>query len=1082
MSLSFPATAGQRRLWLMDQLVPGGNPALNMPLAARLTGRLDVGALRRSFNEIVRRHEVLRTTFYCEKGQLQQLISPELTLPVPVVNVDDYPAAERSGVPEHLMLDEAGQPFDLARGPVVRARLVRLHPEEHLLLITIHQAVSDGWSNGVLLRELGQLYAAFVQNVPSPLPPLPIQFADFAQWQHDQAEAAVGDDPMAYWREVLAGELPVLDLPVDRPRRVARGRAAAGGVRRTVLAPALVQTLRAVATGEGVSAFMLYLAAFTVLLSRYSGGQEDVLLNTPSANRDRSELEALIGLFLNPLLLRVDLSGNPTFRELLGRTRRVVLGAFEHSGAPFEQLIEELQPRRLQANFQYQSSFLQPMRLPSLDLAPMEPSVGVSIAEWSGAVIDYGDQTKFALEYNADLCDAATIDRALAGYQRVLEAIAASGGLDLPISRLPVEAAAGENAACVLLADRWRLPAESVRWMDRCFVTGTAARDGEFGRSKPGVEILVLDNHLQAAPVGVVGAVYVSGLPETPGQASPEFVRVEHPEKGHLWKTGDLARRVGSDRLQWMGRAGQEGRVDGLRVDTGVIEKALQSHPHVEKAVVRWSGPRDGGKRRLIAFFQSDGAPPALVSHTGSCETSCGKRLPEDLDPGGVRAAGAVPAHPRWPARRAAALPEPSAQCPRRSDGSEKYDDAVPDHPSSDHRDLARAAPRVTSIGIRDDFFALGGNSLLAMRMLYRVEQACGKALLPATLFQQATVEHLAGEILRQERRARPRRDVVRICETGAKPPIFYLHGDHDRRRLLLHEALAPPRPGPAVLTRMPPLARRRRARNHADPRGTWRRRHLTTVRAVRPHGPYVVGGFCVGRPDRAGTLATAARGGQGERGRAAPDHRRDLAAGPPPGDRFRRLARTLGPLPRLGRRPAAQRTSAAGTFSRRAWTGGWPSTGASNGQIFRRRLGRRLGHRLWRSVPAQQAGGGPAIGGPRQPRPDDGPGHGSTPAGTRRCSISGPWAGYAAQPYAGPTTLLLSHDLVRRRARPSRHASGKSIIPRLESRELVGSHLACITEHADALAETVRASLPGTARPDQDAPSAGRPWRQDAS
>ena len=317
----FPATATQRRFWLLDQLVPGGNPALNMPLAARLSGQLNVKSLERSFAAVIQRHEVLRTTFHCEKGQLQQVISPVLSGQIPLVDVWDFPVTERANVPDHLMAEEAQRPFDLARGPVIRARLVRLKPGEYLLLITVHHIVSDGWSNGVVLHELGEFYAAFAQGKPSLLPDLPIQFADYALWQQDQTDPAKTEVQLVYWRKQLSGDLPVLNLPTDRARRVVRGRASEGGVRRRTLPAALAQSLRALAVREGVSAYMVYLAAFTVLLNRYSGGQEDLLIHTPSANRDRRELESLIGPFVNPLLLRIDLAGEPSLRELLGRVR-----------------------------------------------------------------------------------------------------------------------------------------------------------------------------------------------------------------------------------------------------------------------------------------------------------------------------------------------------------------------------------------------------------------------------------------------------------------------------------------------------------------------------------------------------------------------------------------------------------------------------------------------------------------------------------------------------------------------------------------------------------------------------------------
>ncbi len=188
----FPATLGQRRFWLLDQLVPGGNPALNVPLALRLRGRLDHAALERTFNEIVRRHETLRTTFHSEHGQLFQVIAPALTISVPMVDVQDFPAAERVQVPAHLMSEEMSRPFDLTHGPLLRARLVRLAPDHHLLLFPLHHIVSDGWSNGVLAREMGAIYGAFAQGKPSPLPDLTLQFADFALWQRSWVDSPAG--------------------------------------------------------------------------------------------------------------------------------------------------------------------------------------------------------------------------------------------------------------------------------------------------------------------------------------------------------------------------------------------------------------------------------------------------------------------------------------------------------------------------------------------------------------------------------------------------------------------------------------------------------------------------------------------------------------------------------------------------------------------------------------------------------------------------------------------------------------------------------------------------------------------------
>ena len=268
----FPASTAQRRFWLLDQMVPGGNPALNVSMAMRLRGRLDRSVLNRSLSEIVTRHETLRTTFHFKKGRLCQLISPELPVHLPLVDTLDFPEEARGDVPAQLLAEERQRPFDLARGPAFRARLIRTGFDDHLLLFTVHYIVCDGWSGGVFQRELGALYTAFVQGKPSPLADLSIQFADYAQWQHD-ISAAGQDEPLAYWRECLAAPLPVLDLPTDHPRRSFRGLAAAAAVCHRDLPEPLAMSLKALAAREGVSPLILCLAVYILLLSR-CGGQE----------------------------------------------------------------------------------------------------------------------------------------------------------------------------------------------------------------------------------------------------------------------------------------------------------------------------------------------------------------------------------------------------------------------------------------------------------------------------------------------------------------------------------------------------------------------------------------------------------------------------------------------------------------------------------------------------------------------------------------------------------------------------------------------------------------------------------------
>ena len=338
----FPLSFAQQRLWFLDQLHPQ-SPAYNMSGAVRLEGPLDTKALERGLNEIVRRHEVLRATFRADGGEPVQFVSPSLEIEPPVIDLGSLPEAGRRAAARRLISEEARKPFDLTRGPLVRAALLRLSGAEHVLLLTMHHIVSDGWSVGVLVRELSVLYAAYLRGADSPLVELPIQYADYAAWQREQAAGAELERQLAYWREQLGGELPVLRLPTDHARSstpTMHGATCGLRVERETR-----ERLRALAQGEGASLFMALLAAFKTLLQRYTG-QEDVIVGVPSANRDRAEIEPLVGFFVNTLALRTGLSGNPTFRQLLRRVRETALGAYAHAALPFERLVEELQPER----------------------------------------------------------------------------------------------------------------------------------------------------------------------------------------------------------------------------------------------------------------------------------------------------------------------------------------------------------------------------------------------------------------------------------------------------------------------------------------------------------------------------------------------------------------------------------------------------------------------------------------------------------------------------------------------------------------------------------------------------------------
>ncbi|HYH82071.1 MAG TPA: condensation domain-containing protein, partial [Longimicrobium sp.] len=339
---ALPLSFAQERLWFIDRMEPG-SATYNIPAALRLTGALDERALERALGEIVRRHETLRTTFGEVDGGAVQVIAPFAGFALPSDDLSGLPPAARETEVRRRAREDAARPFDLAEGPLVRAALLRVADEEHVLLLCIHHIVSDGWSSGVLFRELSALYAAYREGSDSPLPELAVQYADYAVWQREQLEGEVLERQLSYWRERLAGAPELLELPTDHPRPAMQSYR--GATVPVELSLELLERIQRLGRSEGATLYMVLLGAFQVLLAKYAGS-EDVVVGSPIAGRTRREVEELIGLFVNTLVLRTDLSGDPSFRETLRRVREVTLGAYEHQDLPFEKLVAELQPER----------------------------------------------------------------------------------------------------------------------------------------------------------------------------------------------------------------------------------------------------------------------------------------------------------------------------------------------------------------------------------------------------------------------------------------------------------------------------------------------------------------------------------------------------------------------------------------------------------------------------------------------------------------------------------------------------------------------------------------------------------------
>lgn len=436
---ALPLSFAQQRLWFLDQLDPG-NRAYNLPGVLRLQGRLDIPVLEASVTALIARHEALRTTITAIQGEPMQQIAPPTAFVLPIEDLRHLPAAVAEARAMEWCRDEAHAPFDLARGPLFRLTLLRLTDDTHLLVLTMHHIISDGWSLELFTQELARLYLAKLHRQPDPLAPLPIQYADYASWQREWLQGPELQRQLAYWQRQLAGPLPVLGLPTDLPRPAVQSYR--GAKVTLTLDRDLTHAVKTLCQREEVTPFMLLLAAFNVLLYRYSG-QTDLLVGTPVAGRNLPETTGLLGCFLNNLVLRTDLAGNPPFTELLRQVREVALTAYAHQDLPFEKLVEELQPvRDMSRPPLFQVMFLQNVPMAPLDLGelaispPAQTDNAAAAFDITLSVRVLDEQIVALLEYNTDLFRAPTMRRFLGHYQRLLECIVANptqGIAELPV-------------------------------------------------------------------------------------------------------------------------------------------------------------------------------------------------------------------------------------------------------------------------------------------------------------------------------------------------------------------------------------------------------------------------------------------------------------------------------------------------------------------------------------------------------------------------------------------------------------------------------------------------------------------------
>ncbi|KAB8334018.1 AMP-binding protein, partial [Scytonema tolypothrichoides VB-61278] len=445
-----PLSFAQQRLWFLQQL-EANSGFYNMAAAVRFEGHLhNIAALESSLNHIISRHEVLRTNFLTVDGQPMQVIASSKTIKLAIVDLQHLEPQERESACRQLRIEEVAQPFDLETDLLMRASLFKLTEKEHVLQLVMHHMVSDWWSMGVLVNELAAVYQAKCNDLPLALPELAIQYADFAHWQQQWLQQEVLRKQLAYWKEQLAGVPALLELPTDRSRPAIQTYR--GAIEKFSLSKELSEAIAALSQKQGVTLFMTLLAAFQTLLYRYTD-QTDICVGTPIANRNRREAEGLIGLFANTLVLRSNLSGNPSFSDLLSQVRKVALGAYAHQDTPFEQLVEQLQPQRslshtplFQVMFTLQAP-LSDLQFPGLTGSLLAAESTTAKFDLTLVVENTSAGLMGVIEYSTDLFDAATITRMAQHYQSIVEAVVANP--HQKVSELPLLSAAERHQILV---------------------------------------------------------------------------------------------------------------------------------------------------------------------------------------------------------------------------------------------------------------------------------------------------------------------------------------------------------------------------------------------------------------------------------------------------------------------------------------------------------------------------------------------------------------------------------------------------------------------------------------------------------
>ena len=723
-----PMSYAQQRLWLIHQIDPS-NPSYNMPAVVRLTGDLNVEALRDSINDVIARHEALRTSFPSLSTQPAQVISGTLKIEMPSVDLSGHPETLRESEAMKLASDEASRGFDLAQAPLFRFTLIKLSHTHHLLVMVMHHIISDGWSMGVLVRELCALYDARVNKTRADLAELAIQYGDYSVWQRDWLRGERLERELDYWRRELEGAPTHIDLPTDRLHPAAMGHR--GATLNLVLNSRLSSELSRLAKSRNATPFMVLLAAFYTLLARYSG-QQDIVIGTPVANRDLAEIEPLIGFFVNTLPIRIKAAHRDTFGVLLERVKSTTLAAYTHKEAPFEKIMEALRPTRgtsghplFQVMFALQNTPMPALRLSGLDVDVEYVDSGTAKFDLSVLMTAAEDRLEAIFEYSTELFDRPTISRLASHFEQLLAEIIKDPAQ--PISDLQI-----------------LTPEELALFYEHESPANSDDRVRTRGR------LFVLDANLQPTPAGVIGDLYSEGaillgesLNKDDGtdDGTDEMLIPDSAAgipSGRLHRTGDLARRLPDGTIELVNPFDATARVRGLRVWPTRIEAVLSKHPSVRQAAAAISSPET-----LTAYVVAQQHHGLAVNELRSYLEST---LPAHMIPSAFVFLESLPLTEAGDLDRNR-LPAPGAD-DEENLGAQESAGAI----ETELQVIWSKVLGVDRVKQYDNFFDLGGHSLLATQLISEIREALDIDVPLRKVFESPTIRGLT-EYIRQEQR-----------------------------------------------------------------------------------------------------------------------------------------------------------------------------------------------------------------------------------------------------------------------------------------------------------------------------------------